>query len=67
MKYLSFISRIEREIGMEEGREEGITLGREEGILQEKKDSAKRMLEEKIDVSLISKITGLTEEEISKL
>ncbi|MBR2828310.1 MAG: hypothetical protein IKE70_03675, partial [Bacilli bacterium] len=65
----------EREIGREEGisfgREEGISLGREEGrvegILQEKKDSAKRMLEEKIDISMISKITGLTEEEISKL
>ena len=51
------MKRREREIGREEGisfgREEGISLGREEGILQEKRDSAKRMLEEKIDISMI--------------
>ena len=55
------------EDGITLGREEGITLGREEGILQEKRDSAKKMLEEKIDISMISKITGLSEEEIISL
>ncbi|MBR2827747.1 MAG: hypothetical protein IKE70_00745, partial [Bacilli bacterium] len=62
---------IAKEIGLERGitlgREEGITLGREEGILQEKRINAKKMLEEKIDISMISKITGLSEEEIISL
>ena len=37
-------------------------LGREEGI----KETAKKMLEEKLDINLISRVTGLSEEEISK-
>ena len=46
------MKRREREIGLEEGME------------QKSKDVAKKMLEEKIDISTISKITGLSEEEI---
>ena len=56
-----------REEGITLGREEGITLGREEGILQEKRDSAKKMLEKNIPVEDISEITGLSEEEINEL
>ena len=46
-----------------EGREEGI----EEGIKKATKENAKKMYEEGIDIKLISKITGLTEEEIKKI
>ncbi|MBR2828668.1 MAG: hypothetical protein IKE70_05505, partial [Bacilli bacterium] len=48
---------------MKRATEEGITLGREKNNL----DVAKKMLEEKIDISMISKITGLSEEEINEL
>ena len=51
------------EIATEIGLERGITLGREKNNL----DVAKKMLEEKIDISMISKITGLSEEEINEL
>ena len=43
----------------EEGREEGI----KEGITE----TAKKMLKEKLDIELISKITGLSVDEIKKL
>ena len=46
------------EEAIEEGREEG----RKEGIL----DLAKKMLAEKIDVDLISKLTGLKKEQFMK-
>ena len=56
---------------MKRATEDGITLGREEGIAKKKKknnlDVAKKMLEEKIDISIISKITGLSEEKIISL
>ena len=51
------------EIATEIGLERGITLGREKNNL----DVAKKMLEEKIDISMISKITGLSEEKIISL
>ena len=39
----------------------------EKGIEQNKIETAKKMLEEKLDINLISKITGLSKEEIKKL
>ena len=45
--------------GMERGRQEGIERGRQAVILN--------MLKKKLDVSLISEVTGLSEEEIKKL
>ena len=39
----------------------------EEGMKQGKIDTAKKLLEEKIDVNIISKVTGLTTEEITNL
>ncbi|WP_028329730.1 Rpn family recombination-promoting nuclease/putative transposase [Brachyspira alvinipulli] len=53
----------ERRLGKEEGIKEGI----KEGIEQEKYLLAKNMKKEKIDVNVISKVTGLTKEEINKL
>lgn len=40
---------------------------KEEGIKQEKIEIAKNMLAEKIEINLISKITGLTKEEVEEL
>ena len=40
--------------------------GKNEGISQSKIEIAKRMLEEKIDILVISKVTGLSEEEIQR-
>ena len=53
--------------GRKEGKKEGRKEGRKEGIKQNRTDIAKKMLEEKLDIKLISKITGLTEKEIKKL
>ncbi len=51
----------------EVGIERGIDLGINQGVIQNKKEIAKSMLEENIDIKLISKITGLTKEQISAL
>ena len=61
--------------GKQEGLEEGIIQGKqqglEEGITQgiekNKQENAKKMLELKMDLETISKITGLTIEEIASL
>ena len=53
--------------GKEEGREEGIKEGIEKGSLSVKKEIAKTMLNEKIDIGIITKCTGLTKKEINEL
>ena len=50
-----------------EGLEEGIEQGIEQGTRLAKLEAAKKMKEEKIDASIISKVTGLTIEEIENL
>ncbi len=53
------------------GKREGEIKGKKEGISQGKNDRnieiAKSMLNEKIDISLVSRITGLTQEQINSL
>ena len=49
------------------GYNQGIEKGIEKGIEQGKKETAKKMKEEGLDIELIKKITGLTEEEINSL
>ena len=60
-----------RKEGIKEGRIEGIKEGRIEGIkegrIEEKRNIANSMLKNGLDISLISKLTGLTEEEISQI
>ena len=46
---------------------EGRAEGRAEGIEQGIEKIAKNMLEENMDINLISKLTGLTKEEINSL
>ena len=57
--------------GIELGKREGIELGKREGIelgkKTEKQEIAKNMLKEKMKLSIITKVTGLTEEELTAL
>jgi len=41
--------------------------GKEEGLKQGKKEMARNMLKERLDINLIAKISGLTIEEIKSL
>ena len=60
-----------REEGHKVGKEEGLKVGREEGRAEGAKqnscDIAQRMLQKWIDIETISELTGLTEEEVSRL
>ena len=51
------------ELLKEEGRQEGLQKGRQEG----QRELILKMLKEELDISLVSKVTGLSEEEIRKL
>ena len=50
-----------------EATEKGLKQGIKQGIEQNNLEVAKKMLKENIKVETISKITGLTKEEIAKL
>ncbi|MCY4524134.1 MAG: Rpn family recombination-promoting nuclease/putative transposase [Halobacteriovoraceae bacterium] len=56
-----------REEGMEKGREEGMEKGREEGMKKERKTMALKLLQEGMEISFVSKVSGLTIEEIKSL
>ena len=60
------IARGRRE-GRKEGRQEGKIIGIEEGKIRKQKEIAKNMIKEKMPIEVISRITGLSEEEIKKL
>ena len=53
--------------GKQEGRQEGKQEGRLEGLQEGREQVILNMLKEKIDTSVISKVTGLSEKEIKKL
>ena len=53
--------------GLEEGVEKGIKQGIEQGIEKRNIEIAKNMLKEKIEISLISKMTGLSVDTIKEL
>lgn len=55
------------EYARQEGRDEGIAEGIAEGISQKNLEIIKKMLEENLDIELISKITGTNKEEILKI
>ena len=59
-------SEIER-LGKMYAREEGIKEGIKEGIFENKKEIARNMLKEKLDLDIISRVTGLTEKQIKEL
>ena len=53
--------------GIESGIESGIKTGIKTGIRQSKVEIIKNMLKEKLSIELISKITGVSQKEISKM
>ena len=57
--------------GKAEGRIEGFSQGKAEGIsqgkIESKKEIAKNLLKNRVDISIIASSTGLTEEEINSL
>ena len=55
------------EQGLEEGRAEGREEGRAEGSRKNAVETAARMKQDKLPFELISKYTGLSEEEIEAL
>lgn len=52
---------------LEEGIEKGKVEGKIEGKREGQKEIITRMLKEKIDIETISKLTGLTKNEITKI
>ena len=53
--------------GYERGIEVGMSQGLEQGISSRNIEIAKNMLKDNIDISIISKYTGLSKEEIEEL
>jgi len=58
--------RIRKE-GRKQGREEGIKEGREEGIIESINKTMKKMLQLKLDESIIKEVTGVKDEELEKV
>ena len=56
-----------REEGLKEGYQQGIERGLEKGIEKGIEQTVINMLNEGMDISLISKVTGMTEEDINRL
>ena len=56
-----------RELGHEEGLKEGLRKGMEEGTQKTKEETAKKMLQEGIDISIISRCTDLSIKEVERL
>ena len=52
---------------LNERERKGLEQGRAEGEAQKQREIAKRMLQENIENSVITKVTGLSLEEIEKL
>ena len=51
----------------QKGLNKGLKEGKENGIRENKIETAKNMLKESISIDIISKVTGLTKEEMEKL
>ena len=56
-----------KEEGIKQGKEEGLKLGEEKGRTEEKVEIAKRLVELKMPLEEIEKITGLSKEEIERI
>ena len=56
-----------RRDGYKKGLDEGIILGIEQGIEKNKIEIVKNMLDKNLDINLITEITGLSIEEITKI
>ena len=54
------------ELGMAKGKQEGLAEGMEKGMNQRSLDIARNMLADGVDLNLIMKYSGLTQEQIEK-
>jgi predicted transposase/invertase (TIGR01784 family) len=54
------------EQGLEQGRQQGLEQGLEQGCLNEKRQTARKMLQKGLDIALIADVTGLSEAEIKR-
>ncbi len=54
-------------LGLQKGRLEGLQKGRQEGLQKGQQELILKMLKAKVDLSLISKVTGLSEQKLKKL
>ncbi len=61
------VREIIKEKGRWEGEREGIKKGRQEGRQEERQQVVLNMLKKKLNISVISEVTGLSEKEIKKL
>ena len=50
--------------GLEQGREQGLKQGREEGKVAEREEVAVKLIKEGLENSIISRVTGWTEQEV---
>ena len=64
--YMGAIESI-REEGLIQGRQEGRQEGMEKGRQEEKQELASNLIKEKVDIFIISKVTGLSVKEIETL
>ena len=64
--YMNFTEEIKKE-AKQEGIQKGIQKGRQEGRQEGIQKVVLKMLQEKADISFVSKVTGLSEKEIKKL
>ena len=69
MAYRDIKNSIEtaKQEGKQEGLAEGMELGIEKGMNQKALDIARNMLADSVDINLIMKYSGLTQEQIEKL
>ena len=56
-----------RQEGLQTGRQEGLQTGRQEGLQEGRQEVVLNMLQKKADISFISEVTGVSEQEIKKL
>ena len=67
MMHAKEVLRRDRLKAIKDGENRGLARGIVEGKIEERLIIAKKMLEEKIDITFIEKITGLTKEQINNL
>ncbi len=65
--FMQDVLEIAKEKGRWEGQREGLKKGRQEGRQERDKEVIFNMLKKKIDISVISEVTGLSEKAIRKL
>lgn len=67
LEYLEGDEAFKRRVELREKYERDMSSAKYNGIQIGKRETAKNMLAEKIDIDIICRVTGLSKEEISKL